>query len=179
MNTINDEEAKNTTQEIQALKERIAFLEGRRDGSARILNIVIPLAIALLAIMSFATLSARINAAVDSGITRIMESQIEDRVNSEEFKNLILAEIEEAIQRAEKAALNAEQAKDDLQVAVEQAEDAASKSEASATLTAKEAGDAEESADQAEQAADQAEVVVKEVVNGNSPTSTPETESPE
>ncbi len=86
MKTDNDGQTENYSKEIQELRERIAFMEGRREGSTRMLAIILPVAVALLAVMSFATLSSRINAVVDQQVTNIMEEQIRRRIESEEFK---------------------------------------------------------------------------------------------
>ena len=71
----NEVQADHVSQEIQELRERIAYMEGRREGSARMLAIILPVAVALLAIMSFATLSSRINTIVDQQIQTLNQDQ--------------------------------------------------------------------------------------------------------
>ena len=163
MNTDNDIQTDNLAQEVQELRERIAYIEGRREGSTRILGYVIPIAVAILTILSFATLSSRINAVVDQQLANIMEEHVRTRIESDEFKGLMSGEIEELVEEARVAAQEAKAAVSEAEGAVEEAEIAANDSKASATLTANNADMAEEHADVAEEAADLAEEQAEEV----------------
>jgi len=159
MATDHDTTVEELREEVRALRERIAFLEGRRRGTFRTLEVVLPVGLGVLALLGFTAITSRVNALVDQRVEEIVAREVEVLVSPEMVENRLEAAIETAITRAEKAADDAEKSVLEAGQAVIMAESAADNAEEAAV----QAGSAVE---EAETAVEEVEAVATQAANG-------------
>ena len=145
--------------EVRDLRERVAFLEGRRRGTLSTLEIVLPVGIGILALLGFTALTARVNNLVDQRVEAIVTREVEAVLSPEMVQAQLDSAIQDTIVRVEQVANEAEQAVLEAEQAVLEAEAAAGDAEDAVVQV-------EDTAEQVEETADTVEAVATETANG-------------
>ena len=148
--------------EVQKLRERVAFLEGRRRGSFRTLEVVVPVVLAILALLGYSALSTRISYVIDQRVEAMVMEELGRRLEAGAIEDLLEAAVREAVADS---ATQMQQAVQEAQNAAIEAELAANEAEDAAGDAANAADSAEEAADSAEEAADTIEAVATETAS--------------
>lgn len=147
-------------EEIMKLQRAVGYIDGRRDAIWRILGVVIPLVVFILGLISYTSLTVRIDTIVRARIEEQIDASLdkvtgelmadekfqEDLVERIEFASKdIIAQVMQATNNAEKAVLEANQAVTKAEGAAKTAEGAAETAEGAAE-TAEEAAETAEGA---------------------------------